>query len=183
MEKRRAEKQCERAREPFIHGEIKKSQQAVTDQDGKNADENICGEADDDVADVRIGVVVIVEDRELRDVSAGDIGWKQQERLADAVPREELAVSPVNSELGIFIGEDGRLGCPERVSSLKPVCCVARSKLARLHDERGEKRREAQKKNWIGEQTPDTAWGRIHGCLHTAILCGASISIQVQFRN
>jgi hypothetical protein len=69
------------------------------------------------------------------------------------------------------------------VSGLKPVRRVARSKLARLHDEGGEKRREAQKKNWIGEQTPDTAWARIHGCLHTAILRGASISIQVQFRN
>jgi hypothetical protein len=62
------------------------------------------------------------------------------------------------------------------VSSLKPVCGVARAKLARLHDKRGEKRREAQEKNWIGEETPDTAWGRIHDCLHTAIVCGASIS-------
>ena len=67
--------------------------------------------------------------------------------MADAVPRIELAAAPVNSELRVFLGENRRLRGPKRMRRLQAVGGVAAAEFARLHDERGEKCREAEKKD------------------------------------
>jgi hypothetical protein len=42
------------------------------------------------------------------------------------------------AELGIFVGENGRLAGPERVRRLQAMLCVRGADLACLHDERNQ---------------------------------------------
>ena len=96
MEKRGAEKQREGAGNSFVDGKSEKSEQAVAHQHGKNADQNVGAGADDDVADAGIRVVVFIENGQLGDVGANDVGWEEEQRLADASTMDDAVRKYLN---------------------------------------------------------------------------------------
>jgi hypothetical protein len=58
--------------------------------------------------------------------------------LTDAVPGVETAATTVKPELGIFVGEDLRLACPERVGYLETMGGVGGAEFAGLDQESEE---------------------------------------------
>ena len=89
------------------------------------------------------------EDVPLRDPCANQIGGQHQQRLADAIPTEDLPAAPAQSELRILVVRDLRLRSPEPVRGLQTIGGVGRSEFARLHDEGEQSRRKAEKKQRV----------------------------------
>src|SRR5580704_2245779 len=79
--------------------------------------------ADDDAADgwIFLTACVAAPKGQMGCRGADEVGWKHEQGLADAVPGVETAATTVKSELGIFVGKDLRLACPERVSYLQAM--------------------------------------------------------------
>jgi hypothetical protein len=70
--------------------------------------------------------------------------------LADTVPGVEAAAAPVKAELGVFVGEDLGLACPEGVGYLQAVGGVGGAKLAGLDEEGEEGGDEKEQGNRMG---------------------------------
>jgi hypothetical protein len=111
----------------------------------EHIDEDVGADAGDDAADgwVFFSACVAAQKGQMGCGGTDEVGWKHEQRLADAVPGVEAASTPVKSELGVFVGKDLGLACPEGVSYLQAVGGVGGAKLAGL-DEEGEESGDEQ---------------------------------------
>src|SRR5258708_26935271 len=78
------------------------------------------------------------------------VGGEEEQRLADAVPGVEATAAAVEAELGVFVGEDLGLVCPEGVSYLQAVGGVGGAEFAGLNEEGEERGNEQEHGDWVG---------------------------------
>ncbi len=122
-----AKQQRENSGDRLRYIEPKADEQTETYQRRQHADQDADCVGDENIPDRGIGAGVVIEDRQPFQKGADDIQRQQQQRLTESVPVVESAAAPVHSELGIFAGENGGLGCPEGMRRLQPVHGVGRT--------------------------------------------------------
>ena len=120
------------------YSELQLPQKAKTHQCRQHRHQDVDGVADDDVAHAGIGVVILGEDGEARDIGADDIRRQQEQRLADAVPALQLSPSTVHAEFRKFVGKHFRFGSPPGVGGLEAMGGVGGAQLSGLHHESDE---------------------------------------------
>ena len=120
-------------------------QETKGDEGGKHVEQNVRAVANHDAAHRRI-VLVSGEDVPACNPGPDHIRGQHQQRLADSVPAENLSAAAVQPELGIFVGEDLRLGSPQPVRGLQAVHRVGGAQFSRLHHEGEERRGQSQQK-------------------------------------
>src|SRR5205823_1821735 len=106
---------CEHARDGLVDGEGELAKQLEANKRGQNGNKNLRQINYNYVAHGRIGVAIVIKDVQLCNVRTQNVLRQHEQRLPNAVPALQRAVAPVHTELGIFIGENRRLGSPESV--------------------------------------------------------------------
>ena len=120
MQMRGAEQQGQHAPHTVTHFEAQLPEQAKRNQCAEYIEKNVRAVAHEDAAHRRI-VLISRKNAPVSDPGGDHISRQHDQRLTDAVPAIDSAIPPVESELGILIVENLRLGRPQPVGGLKPV--------------------------------------------------------------
>jgi len=152
MQMRGGEQQCKNAGERMVDCEFELAEKSEAHQRRENSDENVCGEADEDIADRRIGIFVVRKEGKVFDDGADHVLGQHEQRLADAIPALQASAAAVHTEFGELPAVDRRFRCPEGVGGVEAVLRVCRAQFAGLDDESDEACGKGEQENGVAEK-------------------------------
>ena len=118
MQMRGEQEQRQHACRGLGDGETESAKKSETDQRREHVEQNVGAVADHNVPHAGGVAVVVGKDGKAIDAGSRDIEGQHEQRLADAVPGLLCAVAAVDAELGVLVGEDGRVAGPEGVGGV-----------------------------------------------------------------